>query len=977
MLQIHKLNVENFAGLREARLELKDSGVTVIYGPNEAGKSTLLKAFKLLVSDVKVNSAAKSVKENFPRDRDDHPQISAELSVGNYRVRIEKFYRPNSGKAVLDIFEPQQETIVGREAEERFRDILNAETDRTLLAALTIEQGKSLDDFAALQVSTLATVMANNNQGMEDSAFGEEASDNSYASSLFEAIQKEYARYWTATGQIKAKSDFRAKKDALEAAQQSLADAEKTYREAQDYIGKLDHLQREKASISEKLPEAREAVVVCEAELKTAETVAATLAQLEDKVATAQQRHALAENQWNTRKNLIEQLNQETHELEKHAVALKTAQEAQEVERQRAEDREKRIEELEKRSKAAHNLHRAVEAAYLRLQAAEAIVADQMVLEDFTVLEARKTDLERELVLNPATGAVMTELRRAIAQLDAAVQLRDAVATSVHIDGPVGEIVSDDTGEHYELGEEGTELSIASRREITMGDFIVTVTPTQDQADQDRAVQRAQDDVRALSEKLQLADGDSTALLAQAEDKADERQKIEEKLSELSIEMSSVVAGRTPDSIRQKLQGTYAEYVRADKEVTHMLEDYRAHGFSDSTLSEFHERLVAQDSALGKTDIGDQASSADDDCAGISTRNRDAEERAGSDSGTSDGGGQEFSGDIATLRCLIEMEPATDFSRMVRQSRLVADEADKNLRAESLRSGATSEVTKSFFKAQAAHSSAERTVAKYAASLASARQEQSDESLSCAVEEALQASEEAETELQKGREANAGVELDTACSNLKKAQGRVHNLEQRLRQIDMDQVANEAYLDGRSDAADRRDSAQAECERAESDYARIKAQAHAARLLSETVMKARADMQAQYEKPFKETFEKLAEVVYGPGVHFDLAEDFSVTKRVLRGIDLEPQQLSGGAREQMLILARLAVARLVGGGEAVPIFIDDALGFSDVHRIESMNNLLGHLGRTNQVIVLTCDVERFDGIPGARQLSIDSITTAE
>lgn len=936
MLKIHTLHVENFAGIREATLELQDNGVTVIYGPNEAGKSTLLRAFNLLISDTKVTSGAKNVKESFPKDRDENPRVSAELTVGSYRLHIEKFYKPSSGKAMLKILEPHQESLSGRDAEDRFKEIIDAETDRSLLTALTIEQGKSLDKFSALNVASLASVMQNHDQVSEEEFDGDAvASANSYATGLLDAIEKEYARYWTSTGQIKTKSEFRAKKDAVDEAKQTLAEAETTYREAQGYIDKLDQLQTEKTKVAEQLPEAQEAVGVREKESKTAETVAAKLAQLEDKVASAQQRHALAANQWKTRQNLVEQLQLDTQDLEEHAAALKASQKAYEAEAKLSEDRDKRIAELEQQRDAAHDVRHIVEAAHVRLQAAEAVVADHAVLEGLSELDKRKSGLEQELAENPATPALIAELRRAMAQLDAATQLRDAVATAVHVDGPSGEVVSDDTGGSYELGDDGVDLSIASRRAISLGEFTVTVTPTQDQADQDRAVQRAQREVDAVAEKLGLENCDGGTLADTAEECADERQRLVDALSELDVEISAKAAGRSVEGIRDELKNKNEEFAQAHVEVERALESLDAENLGEGDVRGFFDRVLAQNQTLNSAE-----------------------------------------GLVTELQALLELDTPTDFAAVVRQSRAASEVADKKLRAESSRGRGTTDATKSFFEARAAHASVEKALAKTTNALAHAREEQPDELLSGAVDEAVAASEAAETELREAREANAGVSLEGARDSLDNARARVGNLEDRLRAIDMDQASNEAYLDGRSDAADRRESAKAELERAERDYDRIEAQANAARLLFTTVTNARAEMQAQYEKPFKETFEKLAEVVYGPGVSFELAEDFSVAKRVMGGMDLEPQQLSGGAQEQMLILARIAVATLVGGGEAVPIFIDDALGFSDVHRIESMNNVLGRLGRDNQVIVLTCDVDRFDGIPGARQLSIDGIKSA-
>jgi uncharacterized protein YhaN len=69
----------------------------------------------------------------------------------------------------------------------------------------------------------------------------------------------------------------------------------------------------------------------------------------------------------------------------------------------------------------------------------------------------------------------------------------------------------------------------------------------------------------------------------------------------------------------------------------------------------------------------------------------------------------------------------------------------------------------------------------------------------------------------------------------------------------------------------------------------------------------------------------------------------------------------------------LAVADLVGGGDAVPVFIDDALGFSDRGRIGRMNLVLDALGRDHQIIVLTCDVARFEGIAGAEFVPMEQV----
>ncbi|WP_458039545.1 ATP-binding protein, partial [Klebsiella pneumoniae] len=74
---------------------------------------------------------------------------------------------------------------------------------------------------------------------------------------------------------------------------------------------------------------------------------------------------------------------------------------------------------------------------------------------------------------------------------------------------------------------------------------------------------------------------------------------------------------------------------------------------------------------------------------------------------------------------------------------------------------------------------------------------------------------------------------------------------------------------------------------------------------------------------------------------------------------VDHEALSGGAKEQLGIISRLACAMLVDPADGVPVIIDDALGYTDPERLASMGAVLGHAGRQTQVIVLTCTPQRY------------------
>lgn len=79
--------------------------------------------------------------------------------------------------------------------------------------------------------------------------------------------------------------------------------------------------------------------------------------------------------------------------------------------------------------------------------------------------------------------------------------------------------------------------------------------------------------------------------------------------------------------------------------------------------------------------------------------------------------------------------------------------------------------------------------------------------------------------------------------------------------------------------------------------------------------------------------------------------------------------LSGGTREQIALLVRLAFARMLAtSGRHAPVILDDALVFTDDDRIETMFNALHRQAGDLQIIVLSCRQRAFRDL-GGRSLS--------
>lgn len=90
------------------------------------------------------------------------------------------------------------------------------------------------------------------------------------------------------------------------------------------------------------------------------------------------------------------------------------------------------------------------------------------------------------------------------------------------------------------------------------------------------------------------------------------------------------------------------------------------------------------------------------------------------------------------------------------------------------------------------------------------------------------------------------------------------------------------------------------------------------------------------------------------------------------GQEEEIERLSGGMREQLSVLTRLAFARLLArDGRPAPVILDDALVYSDDDRIERMFDALHRQSREQQIIVFSCRQRAFSKLGGTVLRAID------
>lgn len=256
--------------------------------------------------------------------------------------------------------------------------------------------------------------------------------------------------------------------------------------------------------------------------------------------------------------------------------------------------------------------------------------------------------------------------------------------------------------------------------------------------------------------------------------------------------------------------------------------------------------------------------------------------------------------------------------------------------------------------------------------LEDARERLSDDALAAQREDSRERLKLALAALERDNRALAAADpqeteawLDNAEGNLESASRALTEERERLIQTEalLERLAAEGIFDELTDALARLRDAQDRLER-------LERRASAAALLRRTIQRQREQVQARYVAPFEARITALGRIIFGEGFAVEITPDLHIASRTLDGRTVSFTQLSGGAQEQLALLARLACAQLVDPLDGAPLILDDTLGFSDPMRLKSMGLALQQVGRNAQIILLTCQPDRYRHVGDARRVSL-------
>jgi hypothetical protein len=231
-MRLHRIRLQNYRGVIDREVAFAESGITIVEGPNEAGKSSLAEALTLLF-DEPDSSAKALVRAVKPTNADEGAEVEVELTTGPYRLRYAKRWhkRPST---TLTIEAPRHEQLTGRPAHDRVRAILDETLDWGLWRALQVQQNALLTQASLGANPSLAAAL--------DAASGGGLSSD--AENLYQRIETEFQRYFTPGG--RPTGEYKASTEELEHAQtvrqsaQAAIDAVDT--DAGDHAAVLDDI---------------------------------------------------------------------------------------------------------------------------------------------------------------------------------------------------------------------------------------------------------------------------------------------------------------------------------------------------------------------------------------------------------------------------------------------------------------------------------------------------------------------------------------------------------------------------------------------------------------------------------------------------------------------------------------------------------------------------------------------------------------
>ncbi|WKD60958.1 chromosome segregation protein [Corynebacterium ciconiae DSM 44920] len=247
-MQIHSIEIDNMRSIQH--LELKDipeTGVCMISGPNEVGKSTIVEAINLVLTE-KSTANKQWIRDMCRVGSNDPLKISLTATIGEQHLTITKEY-PARRTATLVIHSPRPATYTDSQANDMLGQIIDEHLDKNLRSLLFVKQGELDHTLGEVGFSSLEKPLR---LAGED---GAESISRSSQSELMAKVQKHVERFYTKRG--KPNRELKQALEAVDSARQQHAQAQEQIADLSSLLDSFEATEAELARLEPQIPELR------------------------------------------------------------------------------------------------------------------------------------------------------------------------------------------------------------------------------------------------------------------------------------------------------------------------------------------------------------------------------------------------------------------------------------------------------------------------------------------------------------------------------------------------------------------------------------------------------------------------------------------------------------------------------------------------------------------------------------------------
>ena len=282
-MKLHWIELENWRQHTKTRIDF-DEDTTVIYGPNETGKSTVFEALSRGFFD-KSSTHAEAIKRIKPLTASGNVTSTAriEFTLNKTRYRVEKNFNLRSGTSLYKI-DDESSTLLAQDnsADEELIQLLEAELPST--------RGSKPSQWGALRwlwTPQDYRELPTDKEGDPTTSLHLETKDGEgvLVTPKFRAVQNSvqtsYAQYFTRTGKTSKDSLISNIKEEIQTLQQRSVELSDKIKKVDDEKQQLEELQRQLPILEKKLIETKE-------ELEKARSEAIDFSSIESKLNAAE-----------------------------------------------------------------------------------------------------------------------------------------------------------------------------------------------------------------------------------------------------------------------------------------------------------------------------------------------------------------------------------------------------------------------------------------------------------------------------------------------------------------------------------------------------------------------------------------------------------------------------------------------------------------------------------------------------------------